>query len=244
MPHGLSTSYAPDVDSYAALSVAVATARLELRGASDDLLEALVPLVRAGQADATPPPFDDPISFYDEDPDVRVHQWLRANWRARGSLEPDLWRLGLVVVVGGRPVGMQDVIGNGFATFGTVTTFSWLAADSRGRGLGLEARHAALHLAFDGFGAAEASSDAFIDNVASNRVSERLGYQRNGTEWATRRGEPALLQRWRLTRDQWLKGRRDDITLSGVEACRELFHQPHEALRRPAASARGGTDRS
>lgn len=208
---------------YAPLNVTVATPRLELRGATDDLVAALIPLVRAGQADADPPPFDDPISFYDSDPDARAEKWLRALWRARARVEPDFWRLGLVVLVEGRAVGMQDVIGNGFETFGTITTFSWLAADSRGRGLGLEMRRAALHLAFDGFGATETTSDAFVDNARSNRVSESLGYERNGTEWATRRGEPAQIQRWRLTREQWLPHRRDDITLSGVEACQRTF---------------------
>jgi hypothetical protein len=78
-----------------------------------------------------------------------------------------------------------------------------------------------LHLSFDGFGAAEAASDAFLDNAGSNRVSETLGYQRNGTDWATRRGEPALIQRWRITREQWLPRRRDDIAVSGAEACRQ-----------------------
>jgi RimJ/RimL family protein N-acetyltransferase len=214
------------VHAYAPLNVTVTTPRLELRGATDDLLVALAPLVAEGQADADPPPFDDPISFYESDPDVRVQKWLRAVWRSRARVEPGFWRLGLVVVVDGHPVGMQDVIASEFATFGTVTTFSWLAADHRGRGLGLEMRQAALHLAFDGFAAAEAGSDAFADNAASNRVSEALGYARNGTDWATRRGQPALLHRWRMTREQWLPGRRDDIRMSGVQACLEVFQPP------------------
>jgi RimJ/RimL family protein N-acetyltransferase len=226
VPQRPRTSYAARVHPYAPLNVKVTTPGLELRGATDDLLEALVPLVRAGQADADPPPFDDPISFYEKDADVRVQKWIRAVWRGRARVEAAFWRLGLVVVHDGRPVGMQDVIGSEFAAFGTVTTFSWLAADSRGRGLGLEMRQAALQLAFDGFGAAEAGSDAFVDNAASNRVSETLGYTRNGTEWATRRGEPALLQRWRMTREQWLPRRRDDITMTGVEACRAVFLSP------------------
>jgi hypothetical protein len=79
----------------------------------------------------------------------------------------------------------------------------------------------ALHLSFDGFGAAEAASDALLDNAGSNRVSETLGYERNGTDWDTRRGEPALIQRWRITREQWLLRRRDDVALSGVEARRQ-----------------------
>jgi RimJ/RimL family protein N-acetyltransferase len=110
-----------------------------------------------------------------------------------------------------------------FAALGTVTSFSWLAPGARGRGLGREARSAILHLAFEGLGAREAASDAFTDNVASNRVSEALGYERNGTAWATRRGEAAELQCWRLTRDAWASRRRTDIELSGVEECKPVL---------------------
>ncbi len=97
------------------------------------------------------------------------------------------------------------------------------APDVHPYGFGREMREAALHLSFDGFGAAEAASDAFLDNAGSNRVSETLGYERNGTDWDTRRGEPALIQRWRITREQWLPRQRDDVALSGVEACRQTF---------------------
>jgi RimJ/RimL family protein N-acetyltransferase len=87
----------------------------------------------------------------------------------------------------GEPVGMQDMIGTDFAAIGVVTSFSWLAPAARGRGLGKETRAAILHLAFEGFDAREASSEAFTDNQASNRVSEAVGYvgySRNGTTWA------------------------------------------------------------
>jgi hypothetical protein len=70
---------------------------------------------------------------------------------------------------------------------------------------------------FAGLGAREAGSDAFVDNEASNRISGGLGYGPNGTDWDTRRGEPAWIQRWRLTRDAWERARRDDIMLTGVE---------------------------
>jgi RimJ/RimL family protein N-acetyltransferase len=123
------------------------------------------------------------------------------------------------VLVDGEPVGMQDLSGKDFTRFGTVTSFSWLAPGRRGQGIGREMRAAVLHLAFAGLGAREAGSDAFFDNEASNRVSRGLGYEPNGTDWDTRRGEPALIQRWRLTRDAWKRGRRADIGLAGVGEC-------------------------
>jgi RimJ/RimL family protein N-acetyltransferase len=206
--------------SYPLLDVRVTTPTLELRGATDNLLDELADVVRDGKAHADPAPYDDPISFYEPDPDVRVAQWLRAIWRGRGKVEPDAWRLYFVVVVDGRPVGMQDLIGVNFSTFGTVTSFSWLVDDQRGRGLGHEMRAAILHLAFDGLGAKEASSDAFVDNHGSNAISRDLGYEPNGSDWATRQGEPALLNRWRLTRDNWEQRRRENIRLHNIETCR------------------------
>jgi RimJ/RimL family protein N-acetyltransferase len=118
---------------------------------------------------------------------------------------------------------MQDVIATEFPTYGVIETFSWLAPDVRGRGIGREMRSAILHLAFEGFDAREATSAAFLDNFASNAISESLGYDPDGLDWATRRGRPAQLRRWRLERQRWEESRRDDIKLSGVEECLPLF---------------------
>lgn len=209
--------------NYPLLDVRVSTPRLELRAATDDLLDQLAESVRAGKTHAEPAPYDDPMSFYETDPDLRVAKWLRAIWRRRGSVDPDAWRLYFVVMADGRPVGEQSLTGVDFATLGTVTTFSWLSTDERGRGLGREMRSAILHLAFAGLGAKEAASDAFVDNGGSNGISRALGYEPNGFDWATRRGEPALLNRWRLTRDAWERHRRDDIAIHNLGACHALL---------------------
>ena len=205
---------------YAPLDVRVVTPRLELHGATDDLLARLAPLVRSGKASDSPPPYDDPFWAYEQDPEVRVHRWLQGVWRARGTVRPGYWRLPLVVVVDDEPVGMQDLTSDGFDSFGTVETFSWLSSDVRRRGTGTEMRSAVLHLAFAGFGAREAHSEANVDNAGSNGVSERLGYERNGTSWAECDGRPTLGQRWRLLRQTWESRRREDITMSGVAPCR------------------------
>jgi RimJ/RimL family protein N-acetyltransferase len=215
--------YGPGVThTYPPLNVAVRTPRLTLAGASDDLLERLVPLVRAGVADAEPWPFDDPSSLYADNPE-REWRWLRGIWAGRGRVTPERWRLYFAVVVDGEPVGMQDLVGRDFTRFATVTSFSWLAPGHRGRGLGREMRSAILHLAFAGLGAREAGSDAFTDNAASNGISRALGYEPNGVDWDTRRGEPAPIQRWRLTRDAWERTRRTDIDLTGAEECRPVL---------------------
>ena len=181
------------VRSYPLLGVRVTTPRLELRGATDELLDELAEVVRAGKTHADPAPYDDPMSFYEPDPDLRVAKWLRAIWRRRGRVEPGAWRLYFVVVLDGRPVGEQTLTGVDFATLGTVTSFSWLSVDERGRGLGHEMRAAILHLAFDGLGAKEASSDAFVDNRGSNAISQapRLRAQRARLGDAAGRARPA-----------------------------------------------------
>jgi RimJ/RimL family protein N-acetyltransferase len=202
----------------------VRTPRVELRGATDDLLTALLPVVSAGVYDPDAPlPFDDPMSFYDESPE-REWRWLRAIWAGRSRVDLDAgWRLYFVVIHDGRPIGMQDLMATAFRALQTVTTFSWLGRGNQGLGLGREARAAILHLAFDGLGAARAESEAFHDNHASNRVSQVLGYEPNGVNWATRRGEPARLARWLLTRERWEATRRDDITISGLAPCRAML---------------------
>ncbi|WP_181274298.1 GNAT family N-acetyltransferase [Brevibacterium oceani] len=210
---------------YAPLQIRVKTPRLELVGAGDDMLAALAPLGRDGKVFAEPAPYDDPMSFYESDPDVRVSKWLQSVWRARGRFGPSEFRLAFAVLVDGEAVGMQDLIAEKLDTCATVLSFSWLSTDVRGRGLGTEMRSAMLHLAFAGLGAREAASDAFVDNIGSNRVSEALGYEHNGVEWDIRRGEPGLIQRWRLTREAWEASRRDDIELSGIADFLELLEQ-------------------
>ncbi|MEV7341843.1 GNAT family protein [Streptomyces sp. NPDC093544] len=209
---------ASPLSAYPPLNVQVHTPRLSLLGATDELLERLVPTVRKGVVTQPPWPFDDPMSLYEDSPE-REWGWLQGVWRGRGRVSASHWRLYFVVVIDGEPVGMQDLIGTDFAKFGTVTTFSWLSPSVRGDGLGKEMRQAVLHLAFDGLAAREASSDAFFDNHPSNRVSQALGYVPNGVTWDTRRGESAEIKQWRLTREQWIKRRRNDIELVAVGDC-------------------------
>jgi RimJ/RimL family protein N-acetyltransferase len=207
---------------YPPLQIEVTTPRLTLRGATDDLLAELIPVVREGVVSADEVPFDDPMSLYEDNP-TREWRWLRGIWANRARVEPKWWRICLVVAVDGRAVGIQDLIADDFPAFGSVSTYSWLAPEARGRGIGREMRSAVLHLGFAGFGAREATSEAFVDNDASNATSRSLGYQPNGQTWATRRGQPARLHRWQLDRARWEATRRTDIALAGVEECLPVF---------------------
>jgi len=66
--------------------VRVSTPTLELHGATDEPSDQLAEVVRAGTTRADPGPYDDPMSFYKPDPDLRVAKWLRAIcWAETGS---------------------------------------------------------------------------------------------------------------------------------------------------------------
>ncbi|MDQ2838443.1 MAG: GNAT family N-acetyltransferase, partial [Actinomycetota bacterium] len=110
---------------YPPLELAVRTPRLELVGATDELLHRLLPVVRAGVVGPDDAPFDDPMSLYADSPE-REWRWLRAIWAGRARASPDQWRLYFVVLVDGEPAGMQDLIGTDFSLFGSVASFSWL----------------------------------------------------------------------------------------------------------------------
>src|SRR4051794_24898346 len=155
------------------------------------------------------------MSFYEPSP-TREWRWMRAIWSGRARTEVSWWRLYFVVEVDGAVVGMQDLIAEDFPTFKGVTTFSWLAPQARGRGIGREMRAAILDLAFTGLGAREATSEAFADNTASNAVSRALGYEENGTDWATRRGSPCELRRWTLSRARWQAAARPEPRRRGL----------------------------
>src|ERR1700748_1395657 len=123
----------------------VRTPKLTLAGATDDLLERLVPVIREGVASAGHMPFDDPMSLYEDSPQ-REWKWLRAIWAGRARVDPQRWRIYFVVMVEGSPIGMQDLIGIDFAALGTVSTFSWLQPSFPRRCPRTEMRSARVHL--------------------------------------------------------------------------------------------------
>ncbi|MDQ6747609.1 MAG: GNAT family N-acetyltransferase [Candidatus Dormibacteraeota bacterium] len=150
-------------------------------------------------------------------------QWW---WQQRAEWSPARWTFTGGVFVGGRAVGIQDLSGVDFTLLRTVGTGSWLGRDHQGQGLGTEMRAAVLHLAFVGLGAVEAHSGAWEDNAASIRVSRKLGYVDNGIELRRRRDGAARHLMLRLDRTAWEANRRDDISIEGLNPCRELFGLP------------------
>ncbi len=205
----------------------VRTPRLELRLPTDEDMVALIAAIDDGIHDPSTMPFLHP--FTDTPVPRRRRDSLQHWWRARAEWRPDHWNFTGAVVVGGRPVGCQDLLADDFGRLRSVRTGSWLARTHQGRGLGKEMRAAILHLAFAGLGAEEALSGAFWDNAASLGTSRSLGYEDNGEQRALRRDVPDRTIGLRLTRDRWSARQRQDIEIEGLGPCLELFGVPATA---------------
>ena len=148
---------------------------------------------------------------------VGYHLGLREEWR------PDGWGLELGVWADNVLMGVQLVEATDFARERTAYTGSWLGRRFHGRGYGTEMRAAILELAFTGLGATAAESGALAGNIASERVSAKLGYRDAGEHWQTVRGERVREQRFVLRREDWVPAEHPPVEITGLEACLALF---------------------
>jgi RimJ/RimL family protein N-acetyltransferase/predicted GNAT family acetyltransferase len=167
----------------------VRTPRLELRLATRAELRALGELAQRGIHDPAEMPFgvawtdnSDRPSFVADA--IEHHEAMLREW------QQDDWSLGLIAFHRGGPIGVQSVRGERFGERRTVDTGSWLGREYQGQGLGTEMRAAALFLAFEGLGAAVATSGAIQGNPQSLGVSRKLGYEVVGRHLVSPRGAP------------------------------------------------------
>jgi RimJ/RimL family protein N-acetyltransferase len=196
------------------------TPRLELRPDDDEGLRELVEVARAGVHPPEYMPFLH--AWTDVDPREQGREMLQYFWSQRARVHPESWSVHFLVRHQGQVVGVQGMIGRDFGVLRSVSSGSWLGLAHQGRGFGSEMRAAVLQLAFDHLGAVEAASGAFVDNHASLRVSEKLGYRPNGTLRHVRRGEPVTEVVLRLEpagfiRPAWT------LRVEGLDACRASF---------------------
>ncbi|HWB22562.1 MAG TPA: GNAT family N-acetyltransferase [Gaiellaceae bacterium] len=145
------------------------------------------------------------------------HRGARENWRVES------WALLLAVWFEGQVIGAQDVRGEDFAARRSFETGSWLGQRFQGHGLGTEMRHGVLALGFAGLGARVAVSGAFEGNIASERVSEKLGYRAVGEAFYAPRGVPVREQIFALDRETWEAQDRPPVEIDGLEPCLALF---------------------
>lgn len=173
------------------------TPRLELRPDDDEGLAELVEVAYRGVHPPDRMPFM--IPWTDADPRYLGRGALQYFWGERSRFAPSSWALHFLVRHEGRVIGVQTLRADEFGVRREVGSGSWLGLASQGRGLGTEMRAAILLYAFDVLGADHARSEAFSDNVASHRVSQRLGYVEDGFEILSPRGVPVHNIRLRLT---------------------------------------------
>jgi RimJ/RimL family protein N-acetyltransferase len=193
------------------------TPRLELRLPDEDELDQLYEVAAAGIHPAEEMPFG--VAWTDDlnrEMFIGYHRHLRESWR------PEAWKIDLGVWAGGELVGVQGIGADDFAAKRLIATGSWLGAAHQGRGIGTEMRGAVLELAFTHLGAEAVTSGAFDANLASRRVSEKLGYRVVGRETLSPRGTPQPHVLLRLERADW-RGPPALVEIEGVEPCLALF---------------------
>lgn len=100
---------------------------------------------------------------------------------------------------------------------------SWLGIGHHGNSYGTEARTGLLTLAFDHLGAHSARTEVFQDNHASQGVSRKLGYERDGISVDARGDEAVVSDRLRLTRDTWVHREHMAVKVGGITGCRPMF---------------------
>jgi RimJ/RimL family protein N-acetyltransferase len=199
----------------------IRTPRLEIRLPREDEFGALLAVIEDGIHDPSTMPFRNPWTDLPRARRERESaQWW---WRQRAEWSVDNWSYVGAVYVDGQVVGVQDMQAAHFAQLRSVTTGSWLGRRHQGQRLGKEMRQAILHLAFAGLGAEEALSGAFDDNAPSLGTSRAVGYLDNGEQRAARRDGVGRLVNLRMDRERWSTAHRDDIALSGLEDCLDMF---------------------
>jgi RimJ/RimL family protein N-acetyltransferase len=205
-----------NVDITALFGLRLRTPRLELRLPTEPELVELRELALAG---VHPPEFMPFTVPWTDVPQLSTflgyHECRRREW------SPDDWHLELGVRVEGEPAGVQVVHGAEFARTRAVMTGSWLGRRFQGSGVGTEMRTAVLELAFRGLGAEVARSGAIDGNVASLRVSEKLGYREVGRSTVAPRGEPVEHADLELRREEWQPA--FPVEIEGLEPCLPLF---------------------
>jgi RimJ/RimL family protein N-acetyltransferase len=208
-------------DLWPQYGLTICTPRLELRLPRDEELAALAQLAANGVHRPGERPFLTP--WTEGSPEDRAQAVLQGQWSQLGEWSPAAWALGLGVFRQGEPLGMVTLRARDFPVVREVATASWLGIDYHGNGYGTEARTGLLTLAFDHLGAHSARTEVFQDNHASQGVSRKLGYQRDGISVDARGDEAVVSDRLRLTRDTWVHREHMAVKVGGITACRTMF---------------------
>lgn len=210
-------------DYWPLAGLTIRTPRLELRLPNDEELVELGKVATKGVHLPGEQPF---MSRWAEGSPMEIVRTVMQNhWRRLGTWSTDRWALALAVydVRTGHPLGTQELRAEKFSELREVETASWLGLDYQRRGYGTEMRAAVLHLAFAGLGASYALSSSFTENESSQSVSRKLGYQPDGVQRDVCDNRVLVSRRFRLSRDEWQRTERPDVTVSGLAPCLSSF---------------------
>ena len=192
------------------------TPRLELRLPTEAELDAFYRVAAGGIHAPDDMPFA--IAWTDSLTEESFKSFHRGTWE---SWSPESWTCNFVTFLDGNPIGTQSIEARNFPEEKTVGTGSWLGEPYQGRGYGTEQRAAVLEFAFAGLGAATAISGALFPNIASQRISEKLGYRVTGISEVSPRGEPIRHYDYRLDRADWRCP--IEVEIVGLEPALHLF---------------------
>jgi RimJ/RimL family protein N-acetyltransferase len=196
-------------------AVRLRTPRLELTVTGEADLAELYDIAMRGIHPRQEMPFGIPWTDGLGDPGRR-EEFFAYHLQARAVIGPARWHLLFCVREAGRPVGVQGMEADEFAAERRVSTGSWLTASVQGRGLGTEMRAAVLELAFEHLGGRIAESGAIDGNVASRRVSDKLGYREVGRSTVAPRGVEVGHANLELRPDEWREARSVAVEVEGV----------------------------
>jgi RimJ/RimL family protein N-acetyltransferase len=200
----------------------ITTPRLQLRLPRESEIGPLAKLCGRGIHQPAERPFLTPWTEGTAEDRERIT--LMSYWSELAEWTVNDWALGLAVfTTRGDVIGMVTLRANDFPVVREVTSSSWLGLEHHGQGFGTEARKGILTLAFDHLRAEAARSEVFQDNHASQGVSRKLGYEKDGISRDARGTEVLVSDRLRLTRSRWAAVPHDDIIVEGVDACRHMF---------------------
>ncbi|WP_313810363.1 GNAT family N-acetyltransferase [Glutamicibacter sp.] len=197
------------------------TERLALRVPTEAELFAVAQVAAGGVSRPGEQPFLTP--WTELPPMQRARHVIQQHWARRGAWTVDHWALELAVYRQEQPMGMVALKGRDFSSLREVKTESWLGLEFQRHGYGTEARRALLKLAFGALDAQYALTEVFQDNFASQSVSAKLGYRKDGISRDILHGEPIISDRLRLSARQFAAVDSSDVEISGLEQCLSFF---------------------